>query len=92
MESRNQREGRYIGKVGRRYQRIPGAKYLGFSLPCVIDNCEDCGDCGAALSIEKYVTYSGKFYHQEYGTQHVAAGITVCLSCGARHGWEDSSI
>jgi len=88
MISRNEREGRYVGKADGRHKRlhakgtIPERSYYSGG------DCENCG----GDRVDGYCADSGRANHSEYGEYYYYEVDTICRDCGHKSGFSDSSI
>ena len=90
-QSRNQREGRYVGVFAGRHSRVRGAQHHragAIPEPFMSYYCTECHD-GSAV---QFVVSSGVGDHHEFGHYLWWDGVSICTCCGARQSWDDASI
>jgi len=84
--SRNKREGRYLGIINGRHQRVEHSQ-RGMEPAFREDSCEECGE-----EVMSWVCSQGHGDNQDYGRYVWWDGVSICPHCDHRQGFSDSSI
>lgn len=88
MLSRNQREGKFVGKAAGMYRRIHADGVTPERTHYASGNCEKCD----GHRVDGYCSDSGRSIHHEYGEYYWYEISTICRDCGHKSCFDDSSI